>query len=43
VGTLIVHKPGSEFTDETGRVRIVGIDGEARLRGVQAREGVTTC
>ena len=43
VDTVVIHKEGSHLRGPDGRDRVVGADGEPRLVGVAAAEGITSC
>jgi hypothetical protein len=43
VSSITIHKPMAVFEDSDGRMVVVGSDGEPRLLGVHAHEGLTTC
>jgi hypothetical protein len=43
VESLTIHKPGARVQGSDGRDYLIGPDGEPRLLGVAAAEGITSC
>jgi len=43
VDSIVIHKPGAHLRGDDGRDYVVGADGEPRLVGVAAAEGITSC